>query len=148
MSASKAEPARINPAQAVFGMLWSVWYGKVTADILSATSVALPSLPVELVQILYILSSPIWLAVLVSMLLRAQRTTSAYPDVRNKDFVTGLKQTRDLASHILSPMLLLWGFLATTYFLFPGNLDPLLVLFGAWHPLIWVVFELWLVMAK
>jgi hypothetical protein len=135
----------INPVQAIFGMLWGVWYGGITRDVLSSTSISFTLLPLGVVKFLYVFSSPILLGLIVYLIISVQTAVYRFPTVWDKSFREGWHQTLDLGKKSFLFLIPLWGFLTTTYVVFQDQLDSYLVIFGAWHPIIWLSLEAWLV---
>jgi hypothetical protein len=124
-------------------MLWGVWYGGLTRDVLASQSVTLSGLPPVVAKVLYILTSLLWLAFIVYLLFLALQRTVELPSAWGKTFPEGLAQLRDLAWKLAVLLVGLWGFLAVTYWLFQSDIDFLLVLFGALQLPVWLGLELW-----
>ena len=136
---------KTNPVQALFGMLWGVWFSTLTRDIIiSPVPLGGDVKAFHTIKIIYVVISPIYLAVFVYLLITAQKAMYKYDKVlsKNTTFVDGLKETGYLLLKIVICFGSLWGFLFTTYSVFNSSVDFLFILFGCWQPFIWLVLEL------
>lgn len=135
---------QINPQQAIFSMLWGVWYGTLTRDVLYFgdkinTTIVSP----DTVKWIYVFSSPVVFAVAAYFLTNLESAIQDIGSAITKPFLTGLNQFRDLFKRTIVYMFPILGFLLATYLLYQNNdkINPFFILFGAVFPFVWVVFE-------
>lgn len=135
----------INAVQALFGIVWSIMYGGIIEACLTTTKIPSEYINVHFAKIVFLLGSPLILALIVYNVLSFQSVAKEYRSVWSKSFPDGLRQSLDLLAQTLKWMILLWAYLGLTYFLFQEKLDPYLIGFSAWHPVVWLLFEAYLV---
>jgi len=144
------KPKITNPPQALFGMLWGVWFGAMTRDVLTSNSISTSwgifSL-VPVVKIIYIFAALIVLATVVALIIKAQDAIYEYREVWKKSFSDGILQTLDLLKKGGLPLIPLYGFLYTVNRVFNDATDPYLLAFGAMVPTVWLSLEAFLVWA-
>lgn len=149
MSDDHQYPFLVKPAQAVFGILWALWYSNITLSIINARHLARPlfvlgfPLSLQIVKAFYIVTSLVCLVIALdqlSLLLDDARALAR--KLPETAFYEGVRPFRELGARSIVLLIAIACYLAYTYWLFRDSINAWLPVFGVAQLAIWILWAL------